>query len=144
MSASTGANSLHEIHQRIPADAGQLAEMRHALGRWAAGIGMPGEKREELVLAAYEAMANSVEHAYARSAGDPGSGEVELHAARTVDGSVVVTVSDHGTWKPPEESDGIRGRGIPLMQALADDTTITSVDAGTTVTMTWKSPMAPR
>lgn len=139
MSASTGANSLHEIHHRIPADAERLAEMRHALSRWATGVGVPAERREELVLAVYEAMANSVEHAYA----DPTSGEVDLHAARTVDGAVVVTVSDRGTWKPPQESDGIRGRGIPLMKALADDTTITSVDSGTTVTMTWVSPSAP-
>ena len=139
MSASTGANSLHELRQRIPADAERLAETRHALTRWAAGIGMPNEKREELVLATYEAMANSVEHAYADLAG----AEIELHAARTVDGLVVVTVTDHGSWKPPQGSNGIRGRGIPLMKALADDTTITSVDTGTTVTMTWTLPAAP-
>jgi len=141
MSASTGANSLHELHHRIPADAERLAEMRHTLGRWAAGIGMPAERREELVLAAYEAMANSVEHAYA----DADSGvEVELHATRNADGAVIITVSDHGAWKAPQESNGIRGRGIPLMKALADDTTITTVDTGTTVTMTWTSPTAPR
>jgi serine/threonine-protein kinase RsbW len=143
MSASTGANSLHELHQRIPADAERLAEMRHALSRWAAGVGMPTERREELVLAAYEAMANSVEHAYAASANDTG-GEVELHAAQTVDGAVVITVTDHGRWKPPEESDGIRGRGIPLMKALANDTAIVAVDTGTTVTMTWTTPTARR
>jgi serine/threonine-protein kinase RsbW len=142
MSASTGANSLHELHHRIPADAELLVEMRHALGRWAAAVGMPTERREELVLAAYEAMANSVEHAYAESASDPAGGEVELHATRTADGAVVVTVTDHGRWKPPEESDGIRGRGIPLMKALADDTTIVTVDNGTTVTLTWTSPTA--
>jgi serine/threonine-protein kinase RsbW len=136
MSASTGANSLDEMHHRIPADAGRLAETRHALNRWAAGIGMPTERREELVLAAYEAMANSVEHAYA----EPGGGEVELHAAHIPGAAVIVTVSDHGTWKPPQESDGIRGRGIPLMRALADDTTIKTAEGGTTVTMTWASP----
>lgn len=144
MSASTGANSLHELHHRIPADAEWLAELRHALGRWAVGVGMPTERREELVLAAYEAMANSVEHAYAASASDPADGDVELHAQHTIDGAVVVTVTDHGTWKPPEQSDGIRGRGIPLMKALADDTTIVTTDTGTTVTMTWTSPTARR
>jgi anti-sigma regulatory factor (Ser/Thr protein kinase) len=142
MSASTGANSLHELHHRIPADAERLAELRHALARWAAGIGMSSERREELVLAAYEAMANSVEHAYVDASSDPAVGEVELRATRNVDGAVVVTVTDSGTWKPPQESDGIRGRGIPLMRALADDTTITSADTGTTVTMTWTSLVA--
>ncbi|HEY7596571.1 MAG TPA: ATP-binding protein [Actinophytocola sp.] len=140
MSASTGAGSLREIHCRVPADADRLAETRHALNRWASGIGMPGQQREELVLATYEAMANSVEHAYVDAAGDDLDGVVDLHAARTPDGTIIVTVTDYGRWKPPVPSDGIRGRGILLMRALADDTTITRVDTGTTVTMTWTLP----
>jgi serine/threonine-protein kinase RsbW len=136
VSASTGAGSLREIHRRVPADAEQLAEMRHALSRWAAGIGMPARQREEVVLASYEAMANSVEHAYE----DEQDGVVDLHAAHTPDGTVVVTVTDHGRWKTPAPSNGIRGRGILLMRALADDTTIARVDTGTTVTMTWSMP----
>jgi serine/threonine-protein kinase RsbW len=136
VSASTGAGSLREIHCRVPADAERLAEMRHALSRWATGIGMPPRQREELVLASYEAMANSVEHAYAGEQ----EGMVDLHAAHTPDGTVVVTVTDHGRWKAPVAGDGIRGRGILLMRALADDTTIARVDTGTTVTMTWSLP----
>lgn len=137
MSASTGAGSLREIHCRVPADAEQLAEMRHALSRWAKQIGMPERQREELVLAAYEAMANSVEHAYETVP----AGVVDLHAAHIPDGTVIVTVTDYGHWKHPVPSDGIRGRGILLMRALADDTTITRVDTGTTVTMTWALPV---
>ncbi len=133
MSASTGAGSLREIHCRVPADAEQLAETRHALSRWASGIGMSQRQCQELVLAAYEAMANSVEHAYE----DDRDGVVDLHAAHTPDGTVIVTVTDHGRWKPPAPSDGIRGRGILLIRALADDATIARVDTGTTVTMTW-------
>lgn len=136
MSASTGPGSLWEIHYRVPAEADRLVEMRHALSSWATGIGMPGRQREELVLAAYEAMANSVEHAYGEQDGDPG-GVVDLHAAHTPDGTVVVTVTDYGRWQEPVSSDGVRGRGILLMRALADHTTITRVDTGTTVTMTW-------
>jgi serine/threonine-protein kinase RsbW len=141
LSASTGAGSLREIHCRVPADADRLAEMRHALSRWATGIGMPDRQRDELVLAAYEAMANSVEHAYGEAPGaDDFDGVVDLHAAHTPDGTVIVTVTDYGQWQPPVPSDGIRGRGILLMRALADDTTITRVDTGTTVTMTWALP----
>jgi serine/threonine-protein kinase RsbW len=98
---------------------------------------MADRQREELVLAAYEAMANCVEHAY----DEIPDGIVDLHAAHTPDGTVIVTVSDRGRWKDPVPSDGIRGRGILLMRALADDTTIARVDTGTTVTMTWS--MAP-
>ena len=133
MSASTGAGALREIHCRVPAEAERLAELRHALSHWAAGIGMAERQREELVLAAYEAMANSVEHAY----DDHTDAIVDLHAAHTPDGTVIVTVSDHGRWKEPVPSDGIRGRGLLLMRALADDTKIARVDTGTTVTMTW-------
>jgi serine/threonine-protein kinase RsbW len=141
MSRFTGARE--EIRHRIPAEPGELAELRHSLGRWASEIGMPAERREELVLAAYEALANSVEHAYHGVGGSDGvdgsaAGEVHLHATRGPDGAIVVTVTDHGRWKAPTPSGGLRGRGIPIIRALADHTRITSGDTGTTVTMTWQ------
>jgi serine/threonine-protein kinase RsbW len=133
VSASKNADPRREIHHRIPADAHKLAELRHALTSWANAAGMPGEQQEEFVLATYEAMANSVEHAYQ----DRADGILDLHVNRDPDGTVMVTVTDYGQWKTPVPSDGIRGRGIPLMKALARDTTIIRRDSGTTVTMTW-------
>jgi anti-sigma regulatory factor (Ser/Thr protein kinase) len=47
---------------------------------------------------------------------------------------VRVTITDTGTWKPPEpNNDTRRGRGITLMRGLMQDVTINPDAAGTTV-----------
>ena len=52
-----------DLHVRVPAVAGRLTGLRHALAEWAERAGLAPEDREALTLASYEAMANSVEHA---------------------------------------------------------------------------------
>ena len=47
-----------------PAHPRQLAPMRLELRRWLAPLAMTGETQEDMILAANEAAANSVEHAY--------------------------------------------------------------------------------
>jgi anti-sigma regulatory factor (Ser/Thr protein kinase) len=54
--------------------------------------GDDAEQVDDLGLAAYEAMANVVDHAYDR----PG-GVFDLHACRSGD-TVTVSVTDHGRW----------------------------------------------
>lgn len=122
-----------ELRHRVRATAEELAAPRTALAAWLAGAGMSRERQEEIVLAAYEAMANAAEHAYV---GRPEGGELELRAWR--DGSsVTVAVADQGRWKPAEPSGGIRGRGLLLIRGLAHRSEVTRGDGGTTVTMTW-------
>jgi len=126
-----------DLHFRVPAAAGRLAGLRHALAEWAGRVGLSDEDVEALVLASYEAMANSVEHAYR----DETQGVLDLRA-RVDDeqGRVVVTVTDYGQWKPPEPSGGLRGRGLSLIQGLTTTATITPTIDGTTVTMFWPMP----
>ena len=52
---------------------------------------------------------------------------------------LTVTVSDEGAWRiaDGENKKVSRGRGIPLMQALADRATIDSTPAGTRVCLEW-------
>ena len=52
------------------------------------------------------------------------------------EGLLLVKVSDHGTWRhvDPADQPNTRGRGIPLMRALADDTTISRTANGTACT----------
>ncbi len=126
-----------DLHFRVPAAAGRLAGLRHALAEWAGRVGLSDEDVEALVLASYEAMANSVEHAYR----DETQGVLDLRG-RVDDeqGRVVVTVTDYGQWKPPEPSGGLRGRGLSLIQGLTTTATITPTVDGTTVTMFWPMP----
>lgn len=122
------------LHFRVPAVAGRLAGLRHALAQWAGRVGLTDEDAEALVLASYEAMANSVEHAYR----DRTQGLLDLRGEIDAgQGRVVITVTDYGQWQPPQPSGGLRGRGLPLIQGLTATSTITPTAAGTTVTMFW-------
>ncbi len=125
-----------EFHQRADATVDQLAGLRSGLTQWAAGLGMSAERHEDLVLASYEAMSNSVEHAYRDH---PQPGALEVHGERHR-GEVTVTVTDYGTWKAPDATDTLRGRGHLLINALADHTSTIHRDNGTTVTLTWTLP----
>jgi anti-sigma regulatory factor (Ser/Thr protein kinase) len=90
------------------------------------------DRREDIVLAGYEAMANSAEHAYL----DGEAGPVEVRA-EALPGRLTVTVTDYGSWRPPAASDGLRGRGLLLIDTLADHSARVHREDGTTVTMTW-------
>lgn len=123
-----------DLHFRVPAVAGRLAGLRHVLAVWAGRVGLSDEDTEALVLASYEAMANTVEHAYR----DQTQGLLDLRGEVDDDqGRVVITVTDYGQWRPPRPSGGLRGRGLPLIQGLTSTSTITPTTAGTTVMMFW-------
>ncbi|WP_103347531.1 ATP-binding protein [Amycolatopsis sp. CA-128772] len=120
------------FHRRTAAVAGRLPDLREALNRWLAALHLDVERREDIVLAGYEAMANAAEHAYP----DGAAGPVEVRA-EALPGRLTVTVTDYGTWRPPAPTNGLRGRGLLLIDTLADQSAQVHRDDGTTVTMTW-------
>jgi anti-sigma regulatory factor (Ser/Thr protein kinase) len=98
-------------------------ELRDCLG--AADLSL--NETEDLVLAVSEAANNAVEHAL-----DPREPFFDVSA--DIDGAAVtIVVQDHGQWRRPTSDTG-RGRGLPIMRALAD-TTVTPRPHGTTVTI---------
>jgi anti-anti-sigma factor len=104
------------LRERMPADPTRLSRARRAVTAWAAAAGLGEAPAEDLQLALGEALANAVEHAY------PGErGECAWSVERAPDGSVAVCVEDFGVWRPPPEDKGHRGRGLELIQALAED-----------------------
>lgn len=127
-----------DLHVRVPAVASRLATLRHTLAKWAARAGLTDEDTEALVLASYEAMANTVEHAYR----DQTQGVLDVRAVIDDEqGRVVVTVTDYGQWQPPQPSGGLRGRGLSLIQGLSTGATVTPTTDGTTVSMCWPLPV---
>jgi serine/threonine-protein kinase RsbW len=123
-----------DLHFRVPAAAARLTALRHALTQWAERSGLTPDDREALILASYEAMANSVEHAYEGRV----DGMLDLTATRDdVRKRVTVTVTDYGAWKTPPINPGTRGRGLPLIHGLTETAVITPSERGTTVTMSW-------
>jgi anti-sigma regulatory factor (Ser/Thr protein kinase) len=88
-----------------------------------------------ITLAASEAAANAIEHAYgAREA----SFTVTCERAGT---DIRVTVEDTGRWR--ESQPYGRGRGLTVMRALVDAVELSRGPDGTTVTLTASSPPAP-
>jgi serine/threonine-protein kinase RsbW len=118
----------------IPADAASVALTRDELAEWLKDHFDLDELRlNDIVLAVNEALANAAEFAYLQ-ADQPGA--VNLRAAYDAGAyALALIVIDEGVWREPDpRTQGrIRGRGIPLMQALADDARIETSALGTTV-----------
>ncbi|MDQ0376417.1 ATP-binding protein [Amycolatopsis thermophila] len=124
------------LHCHWPASPRDITELRYELVRWAHDLDLPGHLAHAIGLAGYEALTNSVTHAYPDGKGGP----VELHASRDHD-LIAVTVIDRGRWKPlPPGRTMADGRGFRLIRGLAGHVEITASDEGTTVSMTWQLP----
>lgn len=104
------------------------AQLRRQFHDWLA-LDTAASVVDQLVLVVYEAVANTVEHAYADRTDGPGPVRLEAYCA---DGHLLVTVSDEGTWRAPT-GDRYRGRGLQLMRHLADEVTVESNHNGTVV-----------
>jgi anti-sigma regulatory factor (Ser/Thr protein kinase) len=111
---------------RFPAEIESIPLMRRLLGRWLDGAGATRADVDDLTLASAEAAANAIEHAYGLE-----PGVVELRASVAGAGAVAVAIRDFGTWRAPRGTH--RGRGLLLMEGLADEVEVTRSDEGTTV-----------
>ena len=116
-----------------PHDATRL---RHELTAWLA-VDVPDDPLDDLTLAAYEAIANAAEHAYADHI--DGARPIHLHARRAHD-CVSVVVIDQGTWRTPT-GERFRSRGLAIMRRLVRDVHISRSRSGTAVHLRmWLTP----
>ena len=115
------------LHLRVPSDIASLDLVRDALRMWLSGTSLSRTDAHDVVLATWEACANSIEHA---AHGD--GGNVDVRAELTGSG-VRVAVEDTGHWTPPTEREG-RGLGLQLMHSTMSSVEITADDSGTRVT----------
>ena len=116
-----------ELHLRLAADPGVLAETRRILRRWLRSKGADDQDTLEITLAVSEACTNAVEHAYS-----PAPAEFELHAC-CVDGDIRITVSDAGRWRSPRGSN--RGRGLKIIETAMDEVSVDPGPLGTAIVM---------
>lgn len=114
-----------ELEVEVPAEADQLATVRHLIRRWVTVNDGTDDDCAAFAIAVSEACANVVEHAYG-----PVDASMSLRA-RLSDEVATVVVRDRGRWR--ESSRGNRGRGIPVMREFMDDVSIETGDEGTTV-----------
>jgi serine/threonine-protein kinase RsbW len=114
------------------ADARTVAQFRHDLSRWLrAHFALDPERLSDVLLAVNEALTNAAEFAYA---GRRGTMTMDARY-RAGDSTLLIDVADRGSWRwaDPTAQSNIRGRGIPLMRALADRATISPRPTGTHV-----------
>ncbi|MPQ96977.1 SpoIIE family protein phosphatase [Modestobacter sp. I12A-02628] len=114
----------------LPAVPAGLSGVRRRLGTWLATLGMAERDRVGLLVAAGEACANSVEHAYPEGE----AGLLHVHADVDVDGVLTVVVRDDGRWRTPDREPGDRGRGLLIMRQMVDQVLLEET-GGTTVTL---------
>jgi GAF domain-containing protein/anti-sigma regulatory factor (Ser/Thr protein kinase) len=117
-----------ELELCLPNATGSLNVLRDALRAWLEGAPTERAEAEEIVLAAWEACANAIEHAQ-----DPGSDAVRVTAALD-DSRVRIVVEDSGRWAPQADRPD-RGLGLHLMRTLMSSVDIDTGDEGTRVTL---------
>ena len=106
----------------LPAAAECIAEARHAVGMWSAGLTPTADERDAIMLAVSEAATNVVRHAY------PGNGKHESFRIRAdVDeGRLRLALEDDGVGLGAISSHPGLGIGIPLLGRLATGVTLVS------------------
>lgn len=116
------------LRLRLPALPVYVSGLRRRLRDWLTEVGMGEDEMFDVTLAVSEAAANAIEHA-----GAPSSPSITVTGERT-DGRVVLKIRDYGRWNdtPPDPD---RGRGLALIDALAETSGIERTPEGTTVTI---------
>ena len=114
------------------ADAQHLFSVRAAVHRWLEAVAIPSAQAAEIVLAINEAASNAIAHAF-RTTGEPSSISLEAYVTDT---ELHVTVADRGIWRRRRpRADG--GRGLRLIDVLADGVELERTSSGTEVHLRW-------
>jgi anti-sigma regulatory factor (Ser/Thr protein kinase) len=116
-----------ELRTTWPAQPEALVAVRHLLRRWLLAHGASEHEAYEILVAAQEACANAVEHAYG-----PGRAHFDVNASHR-DTTIRVIIRDHGRWREPRGTH--RGRGIALMRSLMEHVDVDHADDGTVVVL---------
>jgi anti-sigma regulatory factor (Ser/Thr protein kinase) len=120
---------LAHLDVRLPAELTSAALARTALRRFLATTPL-GERRSfDAVVAAGEAVANAIEHAYDRR-----PNQTFVLRARYEGQICTILVEDAGAWNDVEPLSS-RGRGIAMMRELCDTLDIDRLPVGTSVAL---------
>jgi len=125
-----------ELRLSCPAQSQYVAAIRHALAAFLEALHVDRGTRDDVTTAAGEALANVVEHAYARSSSAT-MRDVQL-LARVRGGRLSVDVWDRGCFVRRKPLPG-RGFGLRIIRAIVQQLRIDTT-RGTCVSMTFEGP----
>jgi signal transduction histidine kinase/DNA-binding response OmpR family regulator/serine phosphatase RsbU (regulator of sigma subunit) len=117
----------------VPAVLGNLAQLRNSLRSWLTGIAADPVREQDILLATGEAVTNAIEHA----------SDCDPHRTVAVEAfvygeKVSTTVSDSGRWSGDSSASARsyrRGRGLTLINGLADRVDTVRTARGTQMTL---------
>jgi PAS domain S-box-containing protein len=113
----------------FPARPEELRKLRSAMREWLARRGLDASDGNALLLAVGEACANAIEHAYLVGA----TGDVSVEIAEGDGRSLLVEISDTGSFRAASWGSEDRGRGTDIMRGLTTGFSRDTTPAGTTV-----------
>ncbi len=114
------------VHLTVTDDAASVAAVRAAVERAARECGLSREATFGLKVAATEAVANALRHP------DTEREAIAVTLAARPEG-IEVEIANRGQFRIGTGLDAERGRGLPLMFALADEVELATSDEGTRV-----------
>jgi signal transduction histidine kinase/FixJ family two-component response regulator/PAS domain-containing protein len=123
----------------LSTDIQQVPEVRRQMRQWLTDLGLDDDHSHDVLLSTSEALANAIEH------GSNGSARATTVFIEGVarDDHIAVTVTDSGRWTADSSASrhgALRGRGLKLMNGLADHVDTVRTARGTRVTMTYQRP----
>jgi len=119
------------VSQRYTAEPEFAAVARARLVEYLRDLELTEERQFAILYATGEALANAIEH------GTTSPGECFNFRIERRGGHLRVQIESTGCWQAFEPSEE-RGRGIPIMEALADQVDITTHTGGTIVHLSFR------
>ncbi len=123
-------SSFATVLAAVPA---HVATSRHQLARWLSDVDVVEPRTQDILLAVSEAVTNAIEHGSRCDASKLVSVQASVR-----DQGVTAKISDSGRWidsTPRADIPSHRGRGLLLMNGLADSVSIARTAEGTHITM---------
>ncbi|MGA9493613.1 MAG: SpoIIE family protein phosphatase [Mycobacterium sp.] len=125
----------------VPATLDCIADVRHRLRDWLSGVGVDPRRESDILLATGEAVTNAIEHGSSADAHKTVSVEVFVRGP-----AITATISDAGQWSgdsSASQRSQKRGRGLTMINGLADGVKTTRTAGGTQVTLSFEQAILP-